>query len=137
MRPHKHVWSDKLAGPVEVLGPHFCLTECWRYSSRPAPPLPFPTFLSQLLLSSFCTDSESPQMSNEGQPASALPPAGMDGDPCCFAGCLPTLSSGEQSWALGSRQSGLGTPAGCRAALHSCCSKQTQTQPGKFLTLGL
>ena len=97
MRPHKHVWSHKLAGPVEVLGPHFCLIECWRYCCRPAALLPFllPTFLSQLLLSSFCTDSESLQRLNEGQLASVLSPSGMDGDPCCFAGCLPTLSSGE------------------------------------------
>ena len=138
MRPHKHVWSDKLAGPVEVLGPHFCLIECWRYCCRPAPPLPFPFLLScpnfyfRLFVQ---TQNHSKCRMKVSQPLRSARQEWMETPVALLAACLLSAlvnkagpwEADSQAWGLQLVIELLCTPAALRE----------QAQPGKFLTLGL
>ena len=137
MRPHRHVWSDKLPGPIKVLGPHFCLIECWRYCCRPAPPFPFsfllscPNFYFHLFAQ---TQTHSKGRMKVSQPQRFPHQEWMEIPVALLAACLLSAlvnragpwEADSQAWGLQLVIELLCTPAALRE----------QTQPGKFLTWG-
>lgn len=139
---HTSVGPDQLVGSLWVLAPDLSRVACQRGCSSSGP---LPSSLFSIPVPTLPSFSASPQWkslesSDEGLAASALPSSGMDRDPRCFSGCLSLLSgllapvNKARPWEADSQAWGL------QLFIELLCTPAAlgeQTQPGKFLALGL